>query len=334
MRGVTNESRSLEELTGSLAHGLNNLLGTVVVQAAELLDTMPRDAGDEARQDRLRLIHQTALGATSLVRRLLRVSRGEIVEALERPELVDLGRVVADAVEMTRSCWHDGALAQGGAIELTVEWEQLLLIRGVAADLREIVVNLILNAVDAMPHGGHLLLHGVAQDGAVILTCQDSGIGMEQDVLDRIFDPFFTTKGRHGTGLGLAILRDIVIRLGGEVRVTSEHGVGTTFTLLLPAAQPTSDFIESSAWRTATADDLAASLAMVSILVVEDDPVFRAVFARRLALDAPRVDAVSDAAAALEALAADSWDLICVDDGLPDRPGRELAAEIRRLRPE
>jgi len=86
----------------------------------------------------------------------------------------------------------------------------------------------------------------------------------------------------------------------------------------------------SSTARTATADDLAATLATLSVLVVEDDPIFRGVFTRRLGLDARRVDAVGDAASALEALELRRWDVLCVDDGLPDRTGRELAAEIRR----
>ena len=169
--------------------------------------------------------------------------------------------MLADAVEPTRARWHDEALASGRPIDLTLEIEQPLLVRGVAADLREIAMNLILNAVDAMPEGGRLLLRGIARDGAVIVTCQDSGLGMTPDVLARIFDPFFTTKGRHGAGLGLPIVKDVVVRHGGEVRVASEPGAGTTFTLLLPAAEPTVDLAESVAVRAATADDLAASLA-------------------------------------------------------------------------
>jgi CheY-like chemotaxis protein len=90
--------------------------------------------------------------------------------------------------------------------------------------------------------------------------------------------------------------------------------------------------IAEAAARSATADDLAASLALRSVLVVEDDPIFRAVFSRRFGLEARRVEAVADAASALAALEAGRWDVLCVDDGLPDRPGRELAAEIRRRR--
>ena len=238
------DERSVEELTASLAHGLNNLLGAVVGQAAELLAAIPGDpGGDETRRSGLRLIHQSALDATGLVRRLVSLGRGETLDDIARSEIVDLGHVLTNAIELTRSRWQDRAAAREPVV-VTVEIEQPLLVRAVAADLREIVVNLIFNAVDAMPNGGRLLLCGDVRDGTVRVTCQDNGIGMTPDVLAHVFDPFFTTKGRHGNGLGLAIVRDVVVRLGGEVQVVSEHCVGTTFTLLLPAAEPAADLAE------------------------------------------------------------------------------------------
>jgi CheY-like chemotaxis protein len=261
-------------------------------------------------------------------------------------------------------------------------------VRGIPADLREIVVNLILNAVDAMPSGGRLLLRGDLEDGTVVLTCQDSGAGMSAETLARVFEPFFTTKGARGTGVGLAILQAVVRRHGGEVGVASELGVGTTFTIRLPAADlPTPALIPAAATRpttaarppagvpgrphpeprragglreaddgaiavllaaertversgqairaraearAATADELEASLASLALLVVDDDPIFRAAFARRLELDARRVEAVGDAATALTLVSSGEWDVVCLDDGLPDRSGRDLAAEIRR----
>jgi len=264
------------------------------------------------------------------------------------------------------------------------------------------VVNLIHNGVDAMPDGGRLCLRGEIEGESAIVTCQDSGLGMSPDVLNRIFEPFFTTKGAHGTGLGLAIVKSVMGRHGGDAYVTSEGGIGTTVTLRLPAANrwpggrrggaglprassvgpPSHGSLGFSSmpgtrlpgtggangfavthsharmggpivtwdglparratdrgrsampsWeaaRAAAADDLAATLATLTVLVVEDDPIFRAVFSRRLGLDARRVDAVEDAASALAALEAGCWDVLCVDDGLPDRTGRALVAEIRQ----
>jgi CheY-like chemotaxis protein len=194
-----------------------------------------------------------------------------------------------------------------------------------------------------MPGGGRLVLRGKASDGSIVVTCQDTGAGMPPEVQERIFEPFFTTKGQRGNGMGLAILNGVVRRHGGEVQVSSQVGVGTIFTLRFPAAAPTSRppapsngpaIRARAAARAATADELAASLAPLAVLVVEDDPIFRAVFTRRLGLDARHVEAVPDASSALVALETARWDVVCVDDRLPDRPGRALAAEIRRRQPD
>ena len=418
--------QAIRETASSVAHGLNNLLGAVADLSARLVGANADGRSTTPTQE-LRLIHQAALDGLELSRRLLALSRGQDLTQRAAAfqarglDLVDVARAVLDAVELTRPVWHDRLLLDGRHVEPLVEVEQPLLVRGVAGDLREILVNLIHNALDAMPHGGRLCLRGARNGQAVIVTCQDTGHGMDTATLGRVFEPFFTTKGERGTGLGLPIVRNVVRQYGGDATVTSEIGFGTTVTLRLPAAEPLhqSDQVlhqphvgpgsgaaplprtalarptpsvprpgdevgsgvgvssappagvaigtrvasghavtwggparpaapagpapastgraiaaeaAARAARTATADDLAASLALRTVLVVEDDPVFRAVFSRRFSLDARRVEAVGDAASALAALESGRWDVLCVDDGLPDRPGRELAAEIRRRR--
>jgi CheY-like chemotaxis protein len=284
---------------------------------------------------------------------------------------VDLAEVVADAVALTRPRWHEEAARRGVRIDLRPEMAGPLPVRGVAVDLREIVVNLILNAVDAMPSGGTLVLRGEAGEGRAVLVVQDSGMGMPSEILARVFEPFFTTKGSGGMGMGLAILREVVVRHGGEMGVESVVGSGTRFTVVLPlaAGNPAGEAARapdgeaggaSASGQTAggtpasgemasgaragghlatgapsgseplAADDAAAVLDGLAILLVDDDPVFRAVFARRLALDAGRVEVAADAAAALMALETASWDVLFVDDQLPDLTGRQLAAEVRQ----
>lgn len=322
------------ELAAGVAHGLNNLLGAVAGESSLLLDAADGADAVTVRASGLRLIHQAALDGASLAQRLLRASRGEPADGPDALELVDLGRVLVDAVDLTRLRWDDEARRHGIRIAVAVEVREPLLVRGVAADLREIVVNLILNAVDAMPAGGQLRLCGDLHDGVVTVRCQDTGAGMSPDVLARVFEPFFTTKGSAGTGMGLAILYGVVARHGGEARVSSSVGAGTTISLQLPAAQLTRGVRGPgrAAGRTVSAPlvDLGPDLEALSVLVVEDDPSFRAVFARRLALDARRVEAVADAESALTLLELGGWDLVCVDEGLPDASGRQLAAEIDR----
>jgi signal transduction histidine kinase/ActR/RegA family two-component response regulator len=333
--GHEERARLLAEMAASVAHGLNNLLGAVVGQSSQLLDAAQaaqrtgQTAVDVEPSSGLRLIHQAALDGAGLARRLLRLSRGETIDDDGTLDLVDLGRVLLDAVELTRPCWQDEAARRGVSIEPAIEIAQPLLIRGVSSDLREIVVNLILNAVDAMPEGGRLLLRGDLDNGTVVVRCQDSGVGMAPAVLERVFEPFFTTKGRKGTGMGLPIVYGVVARHGGDVRVTSTPGSGTTITLRLPAVALTHGSLVAPSAPTGRAVDPAADLAPLAVLVVDDDPVFRSVFTRRLSLDARRVEAVGDGASALATVEAGAWDLLCIDEGLPDRSGRDLVAEIR-----
>lgn len=367
------EVRAIRETAASVAHGLNTLLGAVAGLATQLVET----ADPAGHLDELRLIQQATSDSLGLTRRLLQLSRGEPALDPGHLDLVDMGRVLADAVELMKAGWQERARL-GVAIEHTVEVDRPLLVRGVASELREIVGNLIANAVDAMPGGGRLQVRGTRLDRWAVVVCQDSGVGMPPEVARQVFEPFFTTKGERGTGLGLAIVRSVVARHGGDASVSSEVGVGTTVTLRLPAADvlPAAGLAPAGralavatagslvaapngtrgpngtngkhgahdharAWvkpamrlratgRVAAGEQLAATLAPLSILVVEDDPVFRGVFARRLGLDARRVDAVADAGSALAALEMGAWDMLCMDDGLPDMTGRQLAAEIRR----
>jgi CheY-like chemotaxis protein len=330
------DARALREAASSAAHGLNSLLANVAALSSQIIDQAAAGRR-EIPVEELRLIQQAALDGLALSRRLLLLGRGQPLPEAHDVELVDMARVVMDAVELTRPYWHDHALARGRAVEPRVDVEQPLLVRGSPGDLREIVLNLIQNAVDAMPAGGRLWLRGARHGQAVVVTCRDTGLGMDAATLGRVFEPFFTSKGERGTGLGLPIVRSVVRRHGGEASVTSEVGVGTTVTLRLPAAVPRSPRTTGphrpnghATARAATADDLAASLARRSVLVVEDDPIFRATFTRRFALDARRVEAVEDAASALALLETGPWEVLCVDDGLPDLTGRELAAEVRR----
>jgi signal transduction histidine kinase/CheY-like chemotaxis protein len=321
--------RLLGEMAAGVAHGLNNLLGAVAGQSSQLLD----DPSASTPTRGLRLIHQAALDGAGLARRLLRVSRGEASEGPDALELVDLREVIADAVALTRPRWQDDATSKGVAIDLRVETPEPLAVLGVPSDLREIVVNLILNAVDAMPLGGRLLLRGEGQDRRAVLTCQDSGTGMDLAVLERAFEPFFSTKGSNGNGMGLAIVYSVVARHGGEVRVASAPGAGTTFTVILPLSDPAVFALATHPADldpAAPVDDAATELEGLSLLLVDDDPGFRDVFARRLSLDAQRVDVVSDAGAALSALEDGAWDVLCIDERLPDMTGRQLAAEIRQ----
>src|SRR5262249_25870518 len=138
------------------------------------------------------------------------------------------------AISLTRPRWQDQVQAAGHTVNVVVELQELPIVDGRDADLREALANLILNAVDAMPKGGTLTLRSRTAHGDVIIEVSDSGVGMPAEVRERIFEPFFTTKGERGSGLGLAQVVRIVDRHHGEITVASAEGKGTTFTIRLP----------------------------------------------------------------------------------------------------
>src|SRR5262249_56154539 len=162
----------------------------------------------------------------------------------EQVEPVDIGPLLQQVVEIARPRWKDEAQARGALINVTLTLEGAPPVRGNAAELREVFLNLLLNAVDAMPTGGTLTL-GVRSiapqdDGAGHLSdavecfVQDTGVGMSAEVRRRAFDPFFTTKGARGTGLGLSVVYGIVVRHVGRVRIHRRQSVGATVTVALP----------------------------------------------------------------------------------------------------
>jgi CheY-like chemotaxis protein len=194
---------------------------------------------------------------------------------------------------------------------------------GRPAELNEVVTNLILNAIDAMPEGGTLGLRTRRQDDRhVVFTLTDSGIGMTDEIRTRIFDPFFTTKGEEGTGLGLPVSYSIVKRHGGQMTVESRPGAGTTFTVVLPigvnAPADPPDLSEP-------ADDLAGR-----ILLVDNDLQVMTILSEMLRDAGHQVASAASGAKALETFAPGRFDLVMTNIGMVGMNGWELAERIRR----
>jgi PAS domain S-box-containing protein len=218
---------ALGQLAMGMAHDFTNLLQAILGHT----QLIAHEPSPERLHRGLATIEQAVRDGVETVGRIRRFARRDVDRRLEA---VDLRDVVRQTIEIVRPRWSHGDLA-GTPI---VVRQRLGAVRGIqarAAELREALINLVLNAVDAMPKGGSMTLE-TRQDGDwVVLTITDSGGGIPPDVRRRIFEPFFTTKDT-GTGLGLSIVSGIVSSYGGTIDVDSEPGVGTTFTIRLPAA--------------------------------------------------------------------------------------------------
>ncbi|OGK89187.1 MAG: hypothetical protein A2X52_11090 [Candidatus Rokubacteria bacterium GWC2_70_16] len=311
--------RALGEMASGVAHDFNNVLAVIVGRAQLLLAEV-----QEARHRRwLQVIERSGLDGAKTVRRLQEFSR---VRRDQPFVAVSLNRVVEESLDATSMRWQEEARSRGVAVEVKTRLAaDLPLVAGDAAELREVLTNLILNAVDAMPQGGTLTLATRRADGRVELLVSDTGVGMPDHVRERIFDPFFTTKGPQGTGLGLAMAYGILTRHGARVTVESAVGRGTSFRLSFAASdlpgEPRTD---------AAPPRPAGSL---RCLVVDDEPEVAEVLGDVLASAGHMAVVVGGGAQAIERFQAERFDVVFTDLAMPGLSGWEVARRIKGLAP-
>ncbi len=323
---------SVGQLTGGVAHDFNNLLAVIIGNLDLLQDEL--EAMPEARQlaqDAL----QAGLRGAELTRRLLAFARNQPLN----PRPFDLNGLVTGIMDML-------SRTLGEQIEIEVIPAQDLWL-GLAdpSQVESALTNLAINARDAMPDGGRLTIEtankhldesyaaesiDVTPGDYVMLAVSDSGAGIPPDILDRVVEPFFTTKEEgKGTGLGLSMIYGFAKQSRGHMRLYSEVGHGTTVRLYLPRAAPGATVVEE-----APADSADEGTGDATILVVEDNAEVRRVVARQLGGLGYRVIESANAAAALQALATETVDLLFTDVIMPGgMTGIELAGQARRLRP-
>jgi two-component system, cell cycle sensor histidine kinase and response regulator CckA len=322
---------SLGRLAGGVAHDFNNLLA-VILNCADFV--AEANVGNDAVRADIDHIRHAAERAARLTRQLLIFGRREQAKL----EALDLNLITADLQDLL-------ARSIGENIKLIVDpGAGLPAVRADRSQLEQVLVNLAVNARDAMPDGGTLTIEtslvqlddefarlnpGARPGCHVALSVSDTGVGMGPDVVGRIFEPFFTTKPPgKGTGLGLATVHGIVIAAGGSLTVESAQGVGTTIRAFFPSADETAQ---------APAAPIAASAHRGggrTILIVEDEPAVLEVTARILRRNGYQVQATASGSQALALAAEHDIDLLLTDQVMPEISGPELADLIRRIRPE
>ena len=226
--------RAVGELAAGVAHNLNNSL-TVIQGRAQLL---LRNATDESSAKSLEVITNAVEDGTKTLRRILEFARRDSGNEFAA---VELGYLVTSSIEIARPKWQ----SKSGKIEVRVEGKGPVYVMGEQAELREVVLNLIFNAVDAMPDGGLMEIGTRAEIDSGCFWVADTGCGMSDETASRIFEPFFTTKGKLGSGLGLSASHGIITRHKGEIVVVSELGEGTRFEVRLPLCDKNYRFVKT-----------------------------------------------------------------------------------------
>ncbi|HET7538361.1 MAG TPA: PAS domain S-box protein [Polyangiaceae bacterium] len=329
------QSQKLEAigaLAGGVAHDFNTLLSVIMSYTDFVVDKL---ADDDPRRSDLQEVQKASTRAVELVRQLLAFSRKQILE----PRVIDLNRVVSGIVNMLRRLL-------GEDIQLTIALAQNLgMVLADAGQIEQVLMNLVVNARDAMPQGGSLLIEtsnveipasrgslapGRVKPGSyVAFTVADSGAGMDEASLARAFEPFFTTKGLgKGTGLGLSTVYGIVKQSEGDVQVRSKPGAGSAFTVYLPRRDARLSIAPA---RRATGVETGRE----TVLVVEDEDGLRALV-ERILLDAGyTVLAAENGAAALSLFEQRQGmvDLLLTDIVMPQMSGCQLAERMAQTRP-
>ena len=309
------------QLAAGVMHDVNNALNPIMA-AAHLLDLNANNP-DAVRDYAARIARAAETGAAT-AERVGRFIRQDPLSG-DREEVVDLVVVTNEVIAMTRPLWAERA--RGGVVQLERSDEDSVLARGIVGEIREAMLNLIQNALDAMPGGGTLYITTSVCDGEACIDVRDTGAGMSAEVVDRAFEPFFTTKGTRGTGLGLSEVYGIMKRHRGRVEIESTPGSGTLVRLAFPLATELETLVPQP------------SRPQVSrrILLVEDNVDGREFMFELLSTEGHVVDSVGTAREALAYLVkgdAPPYDLLLTDIGLPDGNGWDLVADVRARWPK
>ena len=316
----TEKLRALGEMASGVAHDFNNLLASVLGRAQLLL----RRIQEPQQRQWLQVIERAALDGAQTVRRLQEFTRIRRDEPLVP---LDLAGVVRDALEITQSRWADEPHRRGVTIEVRTAVAPVAPVAGDAVELREVMTNLILNALDAMPEGGVLALATtMVDDDHVRVTVADTGVGMPPGVRERIFDPFFTTKGPQGTGLGLSMTYGIISRHHASIEVDSEPGKGTTFRLTFERAR-------QAALPAPVAVERAPPVHALTCLVVDDEEAVGSVLGDILEATGHTAVVLVDGGEAIARFRAEPFDLVFTDLAMPRVSGWQVARAVKQVAP-
>jgi signal transduction histidine kinase len=316
VRGET--LRAMGQLSSGMAHHLNNLFAVILGRVELLLGKV-----EEASVRRsLEIIQRTAQDGAEVVRRVQRFSR---VQPVSDAVAVDLNQLVQEVVELTRPRWQDEAQLRGSRIEVVVDPGVVGAAVGEPAPLREVLMNLLLNAADSISQTGRITLKTWSHDERVYCSVSDTGAGMPEEIRRRALEPFFTTKGPKATGLGLSVAYGTVQRYGGTLTVESAEGQGTTVEVSLPSAPAAAQVARKSA---ATAARAAVPL---RILVIDDELQVRSTLAEMLEEQGHSVTQAPGGREGLSYLESNPElvDVVISDLGMPDMTGWDVARTIQ-----
>jgi signal transduction histidine kinase/ActR/RegA family two-component response regulator len=316
--------RAMGEMASGVAHDFNNVLAVILGNIQLLLHQLDRLGPEEIREG-LKAIERSSKDGAETVRRIQ-----EFTGVRRDKEFISfsLNEIITEVVNITQPRWKGQTQKKGIQVELTTQLGEISLIMGNPSELREVLTNIIFNAVDAMPEGGKLSISTQPQaEDWVEVRITDTGVGMTEEVRRRVFDPFFTTKGVTNSGLGMSVSYGIIKRHGGEILIETEPGKGTTFIIHLPTGYGKEETVVREI------APLKES-GQARILVIDDEDSVRDILSRMLKTKGHQVAVASNGEEGIERFRSQPFDLVFTDLGMPKLSGWEVGKTLKGINPK
>jgi CheY-like chemotaxis protein len=312
------------EMASGVAHDFNNVLAVVLGNIQLLLHQLDHLSPEEIREG-LKVIERSSKDGAETIRRMQ-----EFTGVRRDREFVTLSfnEIVTEVASITQPRWRDQTQKKGIQVRLTTQLGDIPMVMGNPSELREVLTNIVFNAVDAMPRGGELTITTQPQaEDWVEVRIADTGIGMTEEVKKRVFDPFFTTKGVTNSGLGMSVSYGIIKRHGGEILIESELGKGTSFIIHLPTGYGEEEAVVKEV--TPVRESRQAR-----ILVIDDEDSVRDVLSRMLKAKGHQVAVASNGEEGIERFRSEPFDLVFTDLGMPKLSGWDVGKTIKTINPK
>jgi signal transduction histidine kinase/CheY-like chemotaxis protein len=315
---MTEKLKALGDMAGGVAHDFNNVLGTILGRTQLLMKKIPAPE----LQREMQIIVEVTLKGRRTVQRLQDFTH---VSSRLQHSQVDLNKAVEEAIETTKPAWKDTVQMSGLTINLHRELGSVDIIEGSHEEIKEVICNVILNSVEALPNGGNIWVRTYMDAGKVVLQIRDDGVGMDENIKNKLFNPFFTTKGKNGVGMGLAVVYGILFRHQADINVESSPGQGAVFTFKFGPSKE-----RPNGHQPAPISEEPRSL---SILLVDDDVNLLEVVGDMLEFMGFRFEKADGGRAALQLLQDKRYDLVVTDLGMPEVGGWDVARFCRENYP-
>jgi signal transduction histidine kinase/ActR/RegA family two-component response regulator len=316
--------RAMGEMASGVAHDFNNVLAVVLGNIQLLLHQLDHLNPEEVREG-LKTIERSSKDGAETIRRIQ-----EFTGVRRDREFVtlSLNEIMMEVVNITQPRWRDQTQKKGIQVGLTTHLGDIPMVMGNPSELKEVLTNIVFNAVDAMPNGGKLTVTTQPQaEDWVEVRIADTGVGMTEEVKRRVFDPFFTTKGVTNSGLGMSVSYGIIKRHGGEILIESELGKGTSFVIHLPTGYGEEEAVAKEV--TPVKESRQAR-----ILVIDDEDSVRDVLSRMLKAKGHQVAVASNGEEGIERFRSEPFDLVFTDLGMPKVSGWEVGKTIKAINPK